>query len=115
MYFTLYFDNTNSYVCSYPAHMQLVALASEFNMNLFCLTGAFRSEIVKSFETPAMAAKNAARTMSIFKNYIDTRGKNLVSQEGGEFQIYKDLYKIAFPPTHPVYSHLFSNNWNDLK
>jgi len=43
--------------------------------------------------------------MTIFKHYISSRGKPLLSTN--EFKIYKSLPKCGFPPTHPSFSHLF--------
>ena len=57
-------------------------------------------------ETPEIAAKVAARSMTIFKHFYESRG-NGCAQQGSEFYSYRGLYKIAFPPTHPLCKDLF--------
>jgi hypothetical protein len=83
---------------------------AEFLYNLACGIYPFRSHVIKEAGSPDVASKVAARSMTMFKHYVQNRGIKLV-QNGEEFSIYKNLFKIAFPPAHPQYSHLFSEEW----
>lgn len=84
--------------------------SAEFTMNLFCAIYPFRSDVIKSAGNPKVASKVAARQMTIFKHYIESKGYDLV-QQGSEFASYRGLPKIAFPPTHPAFKHLFTQDW----
>ena len=57
-------------------------------------------------DAPETAAKAAARSMTIFKHFFESRGGGVATQ-GSEFHNYRALYKIAFPPTHPQCKELF--------
>jgi len=83
---------------------------AEFLMNLSCAIYPFRGDVIASAGSPSVAAKVAARSMTIFKHYLETRGARLV-QKDQEFVSYRNLYRIAFPPTHPQFKHLFSEDW----
>ena len=77
----------------------------EFLINVHCGVFPFRVEVMQKAKHPNVAAKVAARAMTIFKHYITMRGRPLLST--GEFKIYKSLPKCGFPPTHPSFAHLF--------
>jgi len=83
---------------------------SEFLVNLNCAVYPFRSSVIQQAGTPEVAAKVAARSMAMFKHYVETRGVRLV-QRGEDFAAYKHLFKAQFPPSHPQFQHLFSEQW----
>ena len=85
------------------------ARVAEFYINLQCATFPFRNNVLREVGAPNVAAKLAARSMTIFRSYIESRGKSILQNQ--EFQVYKNLHKIAFPPTHPSFSHLFHEQW----
>jgi len=86
------------------------ARTAEFILNLYLAVFPFRSEVIKSAGTPKIASATAARSMTIFKHFVETRGTRLV-QKDQEFAAYGGLHRIAFPPTHPQYKHLFTEDW----
>jgi len=96
-----------------PLNSELVISAriAEFYLHLYCATYPFRDEVLKNVKSPSEAAKFAARSMTIFKHFIETRGRRLVKTP--EFQQFKNFHKIAFPPTHPSFSHLFRSAWQE--
>jgi hypothetical protein len=51
--------------------------AAEFLCNLHCAVYPFRLEGIKKAGTPQIAAKTAARSMTIFKKYFESRGIHL--------------------------------------
>ena len=57
-------------------------------------------------DAPHAAAKAAARSMTVFKHFYESRG-SCVATQGSEFHNYRGLHKIAFPPTHPQCKELF--------
>ena len=83
----------------------------EFLVHLCCAIYPFRSEVIQIAGSPAIAAKVAARSMTIFKHFLVTRGNRLV-QGDREFANYRGIYKIAFPPSHPQYKHMFTQEWS---
>lgn len=83
----------------------------EFLLHLFCTSFVFRADTVKHYKSPGEIAKVAARAMTIFKHYTETRGSKVLLLD--EYQKYKMLHKIAFPPTHPSFAHLFKHEWID--
>ena len=83
----------------------------EFLANLCCAIYPFRSEVIKSAGSPAVAAKVAARSMTIFKHYQETKGNRVCQQKDHEFFAYRNVHKIAFLPTHPQYKHMFTEDW----
>lgn len=83
---------------------------AEFLVHINCAIYPFRSDVIQKAGAPEVAAKVAARSMSMFKHFVETRGARLVLK-GEEFAAYKNLYKIPFPPTHPQFQHLFSEQW----
>ena len=85
---------------------------AEFYLHLYCAIYPFRDDVVRSLKTPAEAAKYAARSMTVFKHYIEARGRRLLKTP--EFQGFKNLHKIAFPPTHPTYSYMFRMEWQSM-
>jgi hypothetical protein len=85
------------------------AAVAEFYMHIHCATSPFRQTTIAQLPNPVAAAKLAARSMTIFRHYVETKGKALAATP--EFHVYKHLHKIAFPPTHPKYSHLFYQDW----
>ena len=91
------------------AQIAAEARTAEFYINLQCATFPFRSDVMKKLGNPGVAARTAARSMTIFRHYLESRGKNMVTMR--EFSVYKSLHKIAFPPTHPSFSHLFHDKW----
>ena len=86
------------------------ARTAEFILNLYIAIFPFRMEVIKTAPTPKVASATAARSMTIFKHFVESRGSRLV-QKDQEFEPYKNLHKIAFPPTHPQFKHLFSEDW----
>lgn len=88
------------------------AKISEFNIHILCATLPFRSSFLKVNKSPSIAAKAAAHSMSIFKKFVETRGKPLLKNP--DFAVYRNLHKIAFPPTHPSYTFLFRDNWEHV-
>ena len=82
---------------------------AEFYIHLYCATYPFRNESLTAARTPAVASKHAARAMTIFKHYLETRGKRLLKTP--EFQGFRNLHKVGFPPTHPSFSYLFRDDW----
>ena len=86
------------------------AYNTEFLANLFLALYPFRREIIQSAGTPKIASTVAARSMTIFKHFIETRGLSII-QKYPDYAKYKNLHKIAFPPTHPQYKHLFTEEW----
>ena len=105
----------NAYVVqvssAFSSEVQIDAKRAEFYVNVYCASYPFRNEVIREAGSPEVAAKLAARSMTIFKHFIETRGKE--SLKLPEFQIYKNLHKIGFPPTHPQFSHLFRGHWID--
>ena len=85
---------------------------AEFIVNLCCAIYPFRAEVIENAGSSNVAAKVAARSMVIFKHFLETRGARLV-QPGQEFEVYRKLHKIPFPPQHPLFSHLFTEEWYD--
>ena len=83
---------------------------AEFLVNLSCAIYPFRSNVIQTAGSPDVAAKVAARSMTMFKHYAETRGARLV-QKGEEFAPFKNLFKIPFPPTHPQFKHMFGEEW----
>ncbi len=83
---------------------------AEFLVNIGCSIYPFRSDVIQNAGSPDVAAKVAARSMTMFKHYVENRGARLV-QKGEEFSLYRGLFKIAFPPAHPQFKHLFSEEW----
>jgi hypothetical protein len=98
----------DTYVISSSQNQE--ADSAEFIMNLFCAIYPFRSDVIKSAGNPKIASKVAARQMTIFKHYIESKGYDLVQQDSA-FASYRGLPKIAFPPTHPAFKHLFTQEW----
>lgn len=95
-----------------PSEMIAEARIAEFYLHLFCATYPFRDDILQSLNSPAEAAKYAARAMTVFKHFTETRGRRLTKTP--EFQGFKTLHKIAFPPTHPTYSYMFRKEWQTM-
>ena len=85
----------------------------EFILNLFLAVYPFRTEVIKDAQSPKVASATAARSMTIFKHYLEAKGARLTQQDQ-EFEQYKTLHKIAFPPTHPQFKHLFSEEWTKM-
>ena len=85
---------------------------AEFIVNLCCAIYPFRAEVIENAGSSGVAAKVAARSMIIYKHFLETRGARLV-QPGQEFEVYRKLHKIPFPPQHPLFSHLFTDEWYD--
>jgi hypothetical protein len=88
------------------------ARATEFNLHVYCATHPFRPKFISSAQTPNAAAVAAARSMTIFKHFVEFRGKPLLKNP--DFSVYKNLHKIAFPPTHPSFTFLFRDGWDTL-
>jgi len=88
------------------------AREAEFLANLCGAIYPLRPEIIQIAGDPALAAKVAARAMTIFKHYLETRGARLVEFKDLEFYPYRNLFKIAFPPAHPQFKHLFTDAWS---
>lgn len=53
------------------------ANVSEFYMHIHCATCPFRQSFIRDMPNPGAAAKIAARSMTIFKHYVETKGKTL--------------------------------------
>ena len=68
------------------AALQDDADVAEFYMHLHCATCPFRQSIMKSMGSPAAAAQLAARSMTIFKHFIESKGKHLFRSHA-EFQV----------------------------
>ena len=85
------------------------ARITEFYIHLYCATYPFRGEVLETANSPNVAAKYAARSMTIFKHFLEQRGRILLKMP--EFTGLKNLHKIAFPPTHPSFSYLFRPDW----
>ena len=105
----------DSYVAQKIGTLKSTALNSEardaeFVLNLCCAIYPFRPEVIETAGSPSVAAKVAARSMTIFKHFLETRGARLI-QKGQEFAHYRNLYKIPFPPEHPQFSHMFTDEW----
>jgi hypothetical protein len=83
---------------------------AEFIVNLCCAIYPFRAEVIETAGSPAVAAKVAARSMTIYNHFLETRGARLV-QQGQEFVAYRNIHKIPFPPQHPHFAHLFTSDW----
>lgn len=83
---------------------------AEFMVNLCCAIYPFRAEVIERAGSSVVAAKVAARSMTIFNHFLKTRGARLV-QQGQEFVAYRNLHKIPFPPQHPHFAHLFTSEW----
>ena len=97
------------FYCSKTKAIQMESFIAEFLMHLYCTSFVFRPETVKNYKSSADIAKVAARAMTIFKHFTETRGSKVLLLD--DFQKYKVLYKIAFPPTHPAFAHLFKMDW----
>jgi hypothetical protein len=93
----------------HPAETVAEARVAEFYVHLYCATYPFRGEVLETVNTPDVAARYAARSMTIFKRFLELRGRLLLKMP--EFSGIKSLHKIAFPPTHPSYSYLFRPEW----
>jgi len=93
----------------HPSETISEARMAEFYLHLYCATYPFRGEVLESANAPDVAARYAARSMTIFKHFLDQRGRCLLKKP--EFVGIKNLHKIAFPPTHPSYSYLFRPEW----
>lgn len=93
----------------HPQETIAEARVAEFYLHLYCATYPFRGEVLESANTPDVAARYAARSMTIFKHFLEQRGRRLLKMP--EFAGIKNLHKIAFPPTHPGYSYLFRSEW----
>jgi len=96
----------------HPPETVAAARVAEFYLHLCCATHPFRDDTLRTINSPAEAAKYAARSMTVFKNFTETRGKRLLKTP--EFQGFKNLHKIAFPPTHPTYSYMFRPEWQKM-
>ncbi len=92
------------------ADEEIAVLKLEFQLHLYMAIYPFKLEVVKTLNNPQRAGSMAARSMAIFRHYIESRGY-LYLQINKAFNSYKNLHKIAFPPTHPNYKHLFSSEW----
>ena len=92
--------------------LAMEAREAEFLANLCGAIYPLRPEIIQIAGDPALAAKVAARAMTIFKHYLETRGARLVEFKDLEFYPYRNLFKIAFPPAHPQFKHLFTDAWS---
>ena len=66
----------------------------------------FRTEVlVRTRPTAERAAANAARSMSRFRRYLETKGQTLA--QSSEFLQYYALPYVANPPEHPSFGKLF--------
>lgn len=93
-----------------PTSLHSEARDAEFLVHLLCALYPFHPEVIQNCGSPIVAAKVAARSMTIFKHFLETRGSRLI-QKDQEFAIYRNLYRVAFPPTHPQFAHMFSDEW----
>lgn len=55
------------------------ASVAEFYMHVHCATTPFRQTTIANLPNPGAAAKLAARSMTIFKHYVETKGKALAA------------------------------------
>jgi len=108
---TLWNNHVISEMLTLSRAMQSELKKIEFYVNIYMATYPFRNSSIEAAGSPDLAAKDAARAMTIFKHFLESRGKDTLKTS--QFQIYKDLPKIAFPPTHPKFSHLFRSDWID--
>ena len=93
-----------------PPELEESRRNAEFLCNLHCAIYPFRSEVMRKAGAPDVAAKVAARSMTIFKHFIETRGANLLPPSN-DLHKFRSVYKIAFPPTHPKCKELFVQSW----
>jgi hypothetical protein len=56
-------------------------------MHIHCATCPFRQSVIRDMPNPSAAGRLAARSMTIFKHYVDTKGKELASTP--EFHVSK--------------------------
>ena len=83
-----------------PPDLEGSRKTAEFLCNLHCAIYPFRSEVMRRAGAPDVAAKVAARSMTIFKHFMETRGVHLIDK-GHDLYKFRSVYKISFPPTHP--------------
>lgn len=73
----------------------LEADVAEFYMHLHCATCPFRSAMMSMMAGPRQAAELAARSMTIFKHYLSSKGRNMLSSP--EFKVrYRNFVFLEF-------------------
>ena len=61
------------------AHVVHEATVAEFYMHIHCATCPFRQSSIRDMPNPGAAGKVAARAMTIFKHFVETKGKSLAT------------------------------------
>jgi hypothetical protein len=80
-------------------------------LNLYLASYVFNIDTASRAGSAANAAYVAARSMTVFRNYADSRKDLMMRYNITIFIKYQHIYKIAFPPTHPKYRDLFTEEW----
>ena len=82
----------------------------EFTFHLVLVTHPFRVPILRKSTSLNEVSSRAAVAMVIFRNFIQLYGQALVNTDK-DYLNYRILHKVAFPPTHPMFRHLFNDEW----
>jgi len=93
-----------------PSALEEQRKNAEFLCNLHCAIYPFRADVMRRAGSPDVAATVAARAMTIFKHFMETRGHDLI-HKGHPLHKFRGVHKIAFPPTHPNCKELFASAW----
>lgn len=106
----LWDKNITNLTLSMGSEVVDASLRIELLGHVILATFPFRLSQVEKVGSPKAIAAVAARSMTIYKHYIESRGF-LVIQKYKDLNLFKNLFKIAFPPTHPTYKHIFRIEW----
>ena len=103
-------SSSTSSSSSVPSALEEQRKNAEFLCNLHCAIYPFRADVMRRAGSPDVAATVAARAMTIFKHFMETRGHDLI-HKGHPLHKFRGVHKIAFPPTHPNCKELFASAW----
>lgn len=80
------------------AHVVHEAGVAEFYMHIHCATCPFRQSSIRDMPNPGAAGKVAARAMTIFKHFVDTKGKSLAATPEFHVSISCGVRSISLTP-----------------
>ena len=72
------------------------ASIAEFYMHVHCAICPFRPSVTNAIKNPAIAGKMAARSMTIFKHYVEIKGKLLVSSQEFHVSTFYIFYNTTY-------------------
>lgn len=89
------------------AHLVHEANVAEFYMHIHCATCPFRQSFIREMSNPSAAGKIAARSMTIFKHYVETKGKGLASTPEFHVSVANEMWScISVKNVISLYSNL---------